>query len=158
MDIEHRRDLVSIFGVEGTGREDDIARQVGVDEAHALLLRIADQEGSVYLYVVDKDEVFIVVAAPHVVLRTQLVGGVGAGQHLDDRFHAAPWGRHLETQLGVDAHVALLALRPDGDHLQRTRLSRQDHGQVAHLAGMKLDGDQGVPIAELLEHKPDVHP
>ena len=115
------------------------------------MLGIADQKGTVYLDVVDKDQVFVVVAAANIVLGTQLVGGVRSRQHLDDGLHAAAGRGHLETQFGVDRDVTMVVFRSYGDHVQLTGHGGKHDGDVERLRRLQPHRDDGVFIAELLE-------
>ena len=103
--IEHGGHLVAVFRVKAAGGKHHVASEIAVDEAETLLLGIAHEEGTVNLDTVHKDEVLVKVAAPNVVLRTQLVVGASPGQHLDERLHAASGGGKLESEFGVDLHV-----------------------------------------------------
>ena len=74
-DVEHRRHLVAVFGLESAGREADGRDHVGVDDAQSLLLSTAHEEGSVNLHLVDIHRVLVKGSAPDIVLRRQFVMG-----------------------------------------------------------------------------------
>ena len=120
-------------------------------------MRVAHEERTVYLYVVDKDEVFVVVAAAHVVLGTQLVDGGCAWQHLDDGLHAAARRGHLERELRVDPDVAVIALALYVDLFQSVANGGQHHCDVLGLLRLEMHGYHRVPMADLLEVEPEIH-
>ena len=155
--VQHGRHLVAVLGFKTAGGEDHVASKVGVHEAHALLLRVAHEEGAVYLDVVDEDEVLVVVAAAHIVLGTQLVDGGRTRQHLDDGFHATARRGHLEGQFRIDPDVAVFALALYVDLFQPVADGGQHHGDVPRLFGLHSQRHHGVLVADLLEIQPEIH-
>ena len=67
-DIQHGRHLVAVFRIKSAGGEHHVTCQVAVDEAEAFLLGVAHEERTVDLDSVHENQVFIEVAAAHVVL------------------------------------------------------------------------------------------
>ena len=151
--VQNRRHLVAILGLEAAGRKLHVAGEVKVDEAESFLLSAAHEEGTVDLYVVDKDEVFVVVPASHVVLAAQLVGGRGAGHRLDEGFHP-PRGRgHFVRQLRVDAGVRIVVRVGYGNSFQY--LSRWGHEDAEGGVRPFVDayGDDGVAVGDAPEQE-----
>ncbi len=67
-DVKYRREFVAIGGVESSRREKDMFHQVGIDDAHALLLPAAYQHRPEDLDIVDVDEVLVERTATHGIL------------------------------------------------------------------------------------------
>ena len=109
--IEHRRHFVAIFGGKTAGREFHRAHQVGVDDAKAFLLTIADELRAINLYSVDVDTVFVVRTATNHVLRTHFVFRTDARHSGEHRLDAAARGIGSDATCGgIDGlHLARLA-------------------------------------------------
>ena len=70
-DVECRRHLVAVDGLETARGEADRLHHVGVDDRQAFLLSAAHQEGAIHLHIVDIHAVLVETSATHVVLRRQ---------------------------------------------------------------------------------------
>ena len=113
MDVEHRAQLVPVFGFKPARTEFNAVHHVGVGERQSLLLAAPHQEGAVHFDVVDVDQIFVERPAPHVVRAAQFRREVHRRlkQGVLDR---ASGGGDLARQLGVDAlHRHVLPAVPD---------------------------------------------
>ena len=88
LDIQYRRHLVPVFGIEAAAGECQILYQVGIDEAQAFLLSGTGQERPVDFDSVHVDKVFIEIPSSDRILGTQLVVVVHARQGCQQTFHA----------------------------------------------------------------------
>ncbi len=98
----------------------------------------ADKERAVDLHIVHVDEVLVIVAASHIVLRTELVIGTDAWQGLQQRLYASTCRGDDERHLRVYALHGVLAVRLIvDDHLvHNVVLHFQYAVQGAHLSGL----------------------
>ena len=133
-DVERRRHLVAIFGLEATRGESHRGHHIGIDDGEALLLSTAHKEGTIDLHVVDIDGVFVERTTAHVILGGQLRMGGDTGLRLHHFLDGVARDRRsllrsLKVQLLGCALAFLLALHR---HLaQRIVVGQLDHEGLA---------------------------
>src|SRR4030095_14235004 len=91
LNIEHRAHLIAILGLETSVIKIDVAHQFRVDETQTFLLTVADQVRTKDFEIVYIDQVFIIVATPNSVLRSQFI--IAADKNFDQAFHPRNWRR-----------------------------------------------------------------
>ena len=79
-DIQYRRHLVAVLGIETACRELYILHHVRIHKTQSLLLPATDKQRPVHLYSVHIHLVLVETATPHVVLRREFVVLVHAGK------------------------------------------------------------------------------
>ena len=106
-DVQHRGEFVAILGLKTTARKGEIAYKVNVRKGQTLLLSGADELRAVNLKIIDVHEVFVVVAAAHLVLRTQFAARahVSAERNMGQHAFQIAGGTWQEFQVG---HVFFL--------------------------------------------------
>ncbi len=140
-DVEHRRHLVAVPGLEAARREGQALDEVEVGEGQPFLLARADELGSVDLEAVDVHEVFVVVAAPHVVLAAQLAAGAAAGAQRDVGQGA------LEVAGGGGQQLELFHLF--ADHVVVQAAPAADHDFRVVVGGRVEDDAESAACARL---------
>ena len=86
-DVKNGGHAVAISGLKTTGREGDALDHIGIDDGETLLLARTHKHGTIDLYTVDVDAVFIEGTAAHVVLRREFVVGGNTGLRGNDFLH-----------------------------------------------------------------------
>ena len=149
-DVEHGRHLVAVFRVEPARREGHLLHHVGVDDAQPLLLPGADEQRAIHLDAVDIDDVLVEAAAPHVVLRAELVVRADPGEGEQQRLDAARGVGHEAVFRGVEHFLGggLDALCHHVDAFYLGGCGGQFHGEVQHPSG----GAQGVAQRLVAQH------
>lgn len=156
--IQHRGELISIFGLEATGAEVHFADEVGIGEAEAFHLPGPNEEGAVYFDPVDIHEVFIEVPAPHPVLRGEFIvnhhSGEGTESAFDIRFGGGnavdfSGGNGKELVEGPGGEVGGLLVAADFGYFQLDGFFGQHDGEEEFLAFAKGEGLLLVKVSVL---------
>ena len=136
-DIQHRRHLVAILGIEATRREIHALHHVGVHKTQSLLLSAADEQWAVYLYAIDIHRVLIKTTSAHIVLATHLIVLPHARKSDEQVLDAATCGVWHQS-CGTDVHtvhgVGLALNSANGDFAQQFFVGGEFHIDANDIA------------------------